>query len=150
MKRNDWLMAQTFERTQELLGAISNLSVQAKLRLKGITDRMTEADLKAARTVVSAFLSRLENLYNEAQKTQTGIIIGSDPELGLLAKRLLGPSARASTKAVSGTEFLHQLKTDIESGEKADLNRLIEGLRELRQVVEEYAHADVTAVLGDV
>jgi hypothetical protein len=150
MKRNDWLMAQTFERTQELLGAISNLSVHAKLRLKGSPDRTPETNLCAARTVVLAFLSRLQNLYSEALKSQTGIMIGSDPELGSLAKRLLAPSARASTRAVSGKEFLDELKTDVESGANVDLNRLIEGLRELRQVVEEYAHADVTAVLGDV
>ena len=150
MKRNDWLMAQTFERTQELLGAISSLSVQAKLRLRGVSERIPEADLKAARNVVLAFLSRLESLYSEAQKTQTGIFIGGDPELGSLAKRLLAPSVRASTKAVSGREFLRQLKTDIESDEKANLNRRIDELRELKQVVEEYAHADMTAVFGDV
>jgi hypothetical protein len=142
-------MAQTFERTQELLSAISDLSVHSKLVLKGIDDRARSAEIQKAKGTIVGFLERLGSMIAQAQHTRSGVMVGADPELGLLAQRFRAPRASNTPGSSGGFESLQELRDLLDAGDAVDHKRLIAELRELRKIVEEHAQSDITAVLGD-
>src|SRR6185312_7000976 len=148
MRRNDWLTAQTFQRTQELLSAITELSVYSKLKMRGHAQD-PRIPLDESRSVILAFLDRLTKVISQSRSTPRGLVLGADPELGALARKYLATSCRPSgpSRDVPELDRLRELLSDPHSGDDRELTDL---LSTLRRAIEENAHAGITAVLGEM
>jgi hypothetical protein len=148
MRRNDWLTAQTFQRTQELLSAITELSVYSKLKMRGHPQR-PRMSLDESRSVILSFLERLTKVISQSRSTPRGLVLGADPELGALARKYLATSSHpgAPSREVPELERLRELLSNPHSTDERELTEL---LSTLRRAIEENAHAGFTAVLGEV
>lgn len=130
--RNDWLAASSFEQAHEVASAINTLSIHAKLMLDGVEDPTPVEDVQKARRRLSNFLKRLQAVLCETEST--GVLIGTDPQLGDVAGRFLSRQVREPGRR-EAPRLLTELPTLIESDCEEDLHRLVAGLQELRSLV---------------
>jgi hypothetical protein len=89
VRRNDWLTAQTVQRMQELLSAISELSVFSKLTSIGLKATLDVKQVEQSRSILLSFLDRLDEMIKRSRTTSAGLMLGADPELGAIARRFL-------------------------------------------------------------
>lgn len=141
--KSDWLTASSFERAQGILTAINILSIHSKLTLAGVPDPTSDADVEAARQRLTAFLSRFQAVVHDARQEQGGTVLGADPQLGQLTARYLADErkgARASAlHSVSFPEVIRLVKSEYEE----DMRELIDYLRDLRALLEQYIQVDM-------
>jgi len=147
--KNDWLTASSFERTFEIMSAINTLSIHAKLRLAGIDDLADPSEVQKAQVKLAAFLEELQNLIQNAEKNQTGLMVGTDPRLGELTLQYMAERRRLPPRSLLYTLSLTQISKLVASEQSEDLPKLIECLQSLRSLFERYAHADVAGMFGD-
>ncbi len=150
MKDNEWLVAQSFERAHELVSAINTLSIRSKLILAGVDDSSRDAEVHKARTDLLTFLDRFHAVVQNAECHRDGTVLGADPRLGQLAKRFL--SLRAKWPCPPGLYSVpfSQMRALLMSAAFEDQKDLINCLRDLRLLLEEHAHADISGILGDI
>lgn len=148
--RSDWLAAASFERMHETISAINMLSIHAKLLLAGVDDPTGEGELEGARSRLQTFVNQLQSMLDEVEEEGQGYVTGADPRLSELGLRFLSQRQRKPPSSQLYSVSLERLNSLIASENQDDLNELILYLRELRRLVEEYSHADVSDILGDV
>jgi hypothetical protein len=150
LKNNEWLMAQSLERVHELLSAINTISIRSKLSLAGIDDSAREAEVEKAQKVLLAFLEKLQVIIGQAERHRDGTVIGTDPRLGQLAKRLLSTKSQWPRPSGLYSLPLSQVRDLLASNKPDNLRVLVDFLRDLRSLVEQHAHSDITGILGEI
>jgi hypothetical protein len=150
LKNNEWLTAQSFEQAHETVSAINALSIHAKLKLAGIDDSPRNDDVCKARTRLLAFLDRLQAIVQDAEQDEDGAVRGTDPRLGQLAKSFLSLKSKwPHPPGLYATSF-REVSALIQSEALEDQKDLVNFLRDLRCLLEQHAHADISSILGDV
>lgn len=146
---SDWLAASSFEQTQELIAAITTLSIHAKLLQASHQDVAGHDELHQARHRLLQFLERFQRIIESTETSRDHIMLGSDPRFGALAARYLAQRARGSARSSLYTITVPELRRLVESDNSDDLPQLIICLQELRRLIEQHAHADVTGLFGE-
>jgi hypothetical protein len=141
--KSDWLAASSFERTHETISAINTLSIHAKLTLTNIPDPASEADLESARQHLIAFLNRLQALLEGARPSQGGAVVSADPQLGELAMRYLLDDRSRPGRTPSSAVPMSAVVDLVRSERREDMEALVEHLRSLRTLLEQYSHNDI-------
>jgi hypothetical protein len=141
--KSDWLTAASFERAQGILTAINILSIHCKLAIAGVPDPTSDADVKAARQRLTAFLRRFQSVVHDARQEQGGTVLGADPQLGQLTARYLADERKGlRASALHSLSFAEVV--DLVNSERADdLRELVEYLRDLRAFLEQYIQVDM-------
>ncbi len=147
--KSDWLAAANFERTHEVLTAISVLSIHAKLALAGVDDPAGDAEIQQARDHLLAFLDRIAAVVKDAESERGGAVVGTDPQMSELARRFLPSGAHGSSRSGTIELPLAALVNLVRSERPEDLQTLIRYLEALRKLIEEETHADMAGILGD-
>lgn len=150
MKNNEWLTAESFEQTQEIVSAINTLSIHAKLTLAEIDDSDRGEEVREARTRLLAFLARFEAVVQAAEQRPEGAVLGVDPRLGQLARKFLSAKSQWPQKSALYAISFAELRRLLTSDTSEDLKALVNVLHDLRALVEQHAHADVAGILGDI
>ena len=148
--KHEWLTTSNFERTQEVLSAINALSIYAKLRIAGVSDPNGEVEVRQAKEDLIDFLNRLQTSVQDAQDDGDGIVTRADPRFGELAKRYLSRKQQSAQQSVSHELSIDHLRALVEQDDIKEFPMLISYLRDLRGLIEEHAHADVVALLGEI
>lgn len=146
---SDWLAASSFEQTQELIAAITTLSIHAKLALTGQPNPAEPDEIEHARERLLGFLQRFQRVVQNAQLSRARTIIGVDPRFGELATRYLIHKERGLHRTPFFNISVDELEQLVQSQNAAELPRLIDCLQDLRLFVEHHANADITGLLGD-
>lgn len=146
---SDWLAASSFEQTQELIAAITMVSIHAKLARTGRPDVAGSDELAHARHRLLAFLERFQRVIESTETSRDRTTLGTDPRFGALATRYLAQRARGSAQSALYTIAVPELRQLVASEDPNDLPRLIACLQDLRRLIEQHAHADVTGLLGE-
>lgn len=150
MKNNEWLTAESFEQTQEIVSAINTLSIHAKLTLAEIDDSDRGEEVREARARLLTFLVRFEAVVQAAEQRPEGTVLGVDPRLGQLATKFLSAKSQWPQKSALYATPFAELRRLLTSDTPADLKALVNVLHDLRVLVEQHAHADVAGILGDI
>lgn len=147
---SDWLTAASFERTHDVVSAINTLSIHAKLMLAGIANPAPKEDINAARTCLITFLDNLQGVLQQAEQRHDGTIIGADPRFSELAIRYLAQKQSGSRRATIFNMPLSQCIALVNADQPEQPDKLIEYLGELRALLEQHSHADITGIFGDI
>jgi hypothetical protein len=147
--KSDWLAASNLERTHEILSAINTLSIHAKLALSDIEDPASATDIQRSRERLIEFLNGIEAVLEKAER-ERGAVIGTDPQLGELARRFLAPGPDAARRSRSADLPLDKLPALVSSERPEDLTSLVRYLERLRSLVEEQMHTDVADLPGAI
>src|SRR5579859_4933547 len=97
--KNEWLVAWSFEREQELVSATNTLLINAKLRLAGADDPTPKNEVDDARKRIVGLLERIASLVSSVEHERSSTIVGVDPRLGELALHFLSRDRRAAEHA---------------------------------------------------
>lgn len=147
---NEWLTASSFERMHEIIAAITTLSIHTKLAMVDRADPSDPAEIQQARNRLLDFLQHFAALLHDAEHSHDGPIVGDDPRLGDLAMRYLAHKQRSVGRAPLYDVSFADLARLIAAPEPHDYPALITHLRDLRALLEQHAHADVSGLLGEV
>lgn len=147
--KHDWLAAASFERTDEMVGAINALSIHAKLALADVDDSPDGERVCQARAALLAFLDIFEAVVREVASDRDGAMVGADPRLGALASRYLAAKGRWPRRTELFALSFDELRELVRSERREDLPALVSSLRGLRALLEQHAHEDVAGILGD-
>jgi hypothetical protein len=150
MKNNEWLTAESFEQAHELLSAINTLSIHTKLLRAGIDDTDRLGEVAEARTVLTNFLDRFEQVVSEAEQRRDHQALGVDPRFGQLVSKFLAGKSRWPQESYFYSTSFAEIRRLMMSEKKEDQQQLIAILRDLRAFVEQHAHSDVVGILGDI
>jgi len=96
------------------------------------------------------FLSRLENVVDDAARRPDGTVLGVDPRLGELASKFLTGRSQLPRRSPLYSVSLGELRRLLGAQKAEDLKMLVKLLRALRVLIEQHAHSDVVGILGDV
>jgi hypothetical protein len=133
------------------MSAINTLSIYAKLSIAGISGRTNESKVQNARENLLRFVSQLQVLLANAEKSQDGTIVGADPQFGELAAHYLSEQQKPEPlRAKFYTISLSDFKDLISSHNIDDFPALLTCLRDLRSLVEQNFHSNVVDILGDL
>jgi len=72
-----WLAVQSFERSQDMLGAMNTLSIHLKLRLAGVPDEERRQAAARARETLTTFFKKLDATVQETQRGEATPLLGS-------------------------------------------------------------------------
>jgi hypothetical protein len=145
-----WQLAESFERTRNLLSAVNTLSIHTKLLLNGRDDSRRVAAANDARKVIKLFLERLQSELPEFERDANSAVTGAPRRANELSRRFA--LARSQTPAVSPLFSLSvpEFARLLDSNDEEDRRTLVEGLATLRDLLEKHHHADSTGMLGDL
>lgn len=146
----DWLTFQSFQRSQEVLKAINTLSTHLKLMLSDVVDE--ERSQAAAQSVKTlwAFLDELETAACQTDRKEPALMLGVDPRLQHLVHNYLAARHHRRFRSCLFTEPISDVKALLTSNARDDQKVLVECLADLRVLVEEHMHDDVSQVLGAI
>ncbi len=145
-----WLTARSFERGQELVGAVNTLAIHNKLLVAGVDDSARLAAVRQARDVLLAFLERFEAIIALAERDASNVAFGADPRLGSLVQKFLSQRKDVPHRSRLFAIPLDELRRLVSSDDMQDRARLADCLRGLRSLLEEHAHADALGLLGTI
>jgi len=146
----DWLTFQSFQRSQEVLKAINTLSAHLKLMLSGIADEERSQAAGHSVEALQAFLDELEVAACQADRTEPVPMLGVDPRLQQLVHSYLAARRHRRFCSRLFTEPIGDIKALLTSKARDDREALVRCLAELRVLVEEHMHDDVSQVLGAI
>ena len=147
--KSDWLTASSFEQTQDLIAAITTLSIQAKLTLSGQSEVAEADEVEHARERLLDFLQRFQRVLESVETSRDRTAVGTDPRFGELATRYLAQKERRPDRAPLYIISMGELERLVQSQNRDDLPRLVECLHDLRRLVEHHVRADVAGLLGE-
>lgn len=147
--KNDWLTASSFERTFDIVSAVNILSIHYKLTLADVEDPTNLVDVQKAKVKLLRFLNTLQSLIENAEKDPTGIIAGTDSQLGELALQYKTEQKRIPQIAFLYTLSFPELNALISSEKPENLPKILDCLDALRSLFDQHSHADITGVFGD-
>lgn len=144
------LAFQSFERNQSLLEAINKVLIHLKLANKGIDDKIEPAEVDQAKTYISGFMKKLEELVGTAQQ-------GGDPLTGidlryrsLVRKYVDAKSRKAQFKSALFKNSPEKVRELISSADSADQIKLIDSLTEFRKLIQSHGLSDIRELIGDI
>jgi len=149
-RKNDWLVAQSLERSLDIISAINLLSIHSKLKLAGIADTTPPEQTDAARKALKEFVVTLSDLVKQAAESADQVTFGADPRLSSLARRFLVDHTQSGALPLCRPEELDDLKLLLEQGETTDHRLLAEELSRLRAVLEQHSQADAAVIFNEV
>ena len=146
-----WLAAQSFQQSQDLLTAINTLSIHLKLRLAGIPDEERSNRAQQARQTLTAFVRALHTLVQEAQQGEMRPLVGVDPRQRHFVKNCIEAKRdrrrfRSALFQRTPAEFQQLLSSDTEE----EQHELLACLKELRTLLEEHVATDTAQILENV
>jgi len=147
--KSDWLAASSFEQTQDLIAAITTLSIHAKLARAGRSDVAGADEVQHAQERLLDFLQRFQRVLDSVETSRDRTAVGTDPRFGELATHYLAQKARRPERAPLYTISIAELERLVQSHNLDDLPKLVEYLHDLRRLVEHQVRADVTGLLGE-
>lgn len=151
LKRNDWMISQSLERSLEVISAINRVSINAKLTLAGLRDTASKDEVESARCLVQNFVSTLDGVITQTKDSQDRIAFGADPRLSNLARQFLSERPPGGAPSVMyGLDELKQLEGLLAEGENADRRLLIEELARLRSALEQHSQSDAAIIFSEV
>ncbi|KSV17090.1 hypothetical protein CY91_04660 [Dehalococcoides mccartyi] len=146
----EWFNAESFERFQQLISAINAVLIHSKLRLAGIDDAGRRPEFETSRKYLLAFLEQFGPIVQEVEKDENWVPAGTDPRLDDLARSLADIRRRRPRKFSLASVSVVELKQLLELDDMENANKVIEYLRDLRNLLEQQAHADVISILGEL
>ena len=146
----EWFNAESFERFQQLISAINVVLIHSKLRIAGIDDAGRRLEFETSRKYLLAFLEQFGPIVQEVEKDENWVPAGTDPRLDDLARSLADIRRRRPRKFSLASVSVVELKKLLELDAMENENRVIEYLRDLRNLLEQQAHADVISILGEL
>lgn len=147
---DEWIAAENFERMQELIVAVNALSMHTKLALAGIDNVLHSEDTAQARATLHTFLDRFTSIVTEVERTRGSVVTGIDPRLHQLVTYFVAQRRRLPSRSILYSLPLDELRTLLDATSPDDMERLIACLRELRAVLEQQLHADMSGLLGEI
>jgi hypothetical protein len=147
---NNWLAAESFDRAHSIISALNTLSIHAKMILANADDTARNSDVEKARTELHAFLENLGSLVTEAERTREGMVTGTDPRLSQLARTFIAKRRQWPQPSRLYDVPLSEVNRLLESDSPDDLRRLVAYLQELRVLLEQNVHNDISRILGDI
>ena len=143
-----WLAAQSFQQSQDLLTAINTLSIHLKLRLVGVPDEGRMSQAQQSRRTLMTFVRALHTLLQEAQQGEMKPLVGVDPRQRHFVKNCIEVKRdrrrfRSALFQHTPAEFQQLLSSDTEE----DRYELLECLKELRTLLEEHVATDAAQIL---
>jgi hypothetical protein len=145
-----WIIAESFERTHQLISAINTVSIHMKLKLAGHSDDERVAEADASREVVRRFLSSLATLIPELEENPNAPLPGYAPRVGLFARRFVQERHRNPTRSPLLSLPVDQFASLLDADAEQDQRSVIEGLGTLREMLEQHHHSEATGVLGEL
>ena len=147
---NEWLNAQSFERSYHLVSAINTVSIHNKLQLGGIDDSARLDDVREARDYLLEFFQRFQPVVQGIGADGSAVPEGIDPRLNDLARGFLNAQRQRPRTSVLAEVSVDEISRLMESSSESDQERLLECLRDLRSLVEQHAYTDVVKILGEL
>ncbi len=146
---SDWMAIQSFHRSQELLTAINELSIHLKLEAAGIADEQQTERAEAGKKKLVEFLQRLEPLLVTAERDEREPMTGADARLRQLAQRL-AETRRVSARGGSPLlrKSLSRMIELLKSEKPEERVAILEGLSDLRRLLDEHLETDTRALVG--
>lgn len=143
------LDSRSVEYALEVISAINDLSVEAKLRLEGrAVDQAREKRAAEARRTLGDFLTRLGPIVEEAARSEEAVVTG-DPQLARLARDVVAERHQIPRTQL-GAMDLSELGKLVGSQRSGDGERLVEGLRALRRLLSQHIQPGLAELMRDV
>ncbi|MYA61055.1 MAG: hypothetical protein F4X94_00540 [Dehalococcoidia bacterium] len=147
---NEWLSAQNFERSYRLVSAINTISIHEKLKEAGVNDESRLDEVAEAKDVLLEFLKRLDVVVRDTEQDPERLVEGVDPRMGDLARGFLNAQRQRPQTSAFAAVSLDDLSRRMEMDDGTDTERLLNCLRDLRNLLEDHANSDVAKILGEV
>lgn len=147
---NEWLSAHNFERSYRLVSAINTISIHEKLKGSGVSDESRLDEVRESKGYLLEFLMSLNDIVHDAEQNPERIVEGVDPRTGDLARRFLSVQKQQPQTSSLATVSLGELTELVKSEDDADRTKLLDYLRDLRNLLEDHAHTDVVSIIGEV
>lgn len=147
---NEWLNAESFERSYHLVSAINTISIHEKLEAAGVKDNRDPAEIRDSRRYLLEFLNSFEPVVRGIEGDPERLAEGVDPRLGELARGFLAAQRKRPQTSELANVSLNEISRLMESSDSEDRARFLVCLRDLRRLVEQHAHADVVKILGEL
>ena len=135
---------------RELITAINIISINAKLCLANKPHAVDQNDIDKARRTLSKFLNEFGGVLENTERDQDGLVVGSDPRFSQLVSDFLAERRRLPNKSALFVIPISELSKLVNSDDVADMAKLIDLLRELRNVLEHHSRSDFLGVIGDI
>lgn len=148
--KNDWMVNQSFERSLEVISAINRVSIDAKLRLAGVSQGSQDSEVTAARSFLQGFVSTLSGLAIRAQESEDRIAFGADPRMSSLARQFLGGRQQSADVVAYDLSELQDLETLLKGESNVDYSQLVERLAHLRSALEQHGQTDAAIIFNEV
>ena len=145
----DWLTTSSYERTGKLITDINTVSVHVKLMLAGREDSSRADRVRDAKEHLRRFLKDLSPVVNALRRDSSTTVLGSDPRLEELARTLATAVQGTDRPGIPALADVAETVDLLDSTSRKDQRLLVGQLRALRTLLEQYAHHDVLAVLGE-
>jgi hypothetical protein len=147
---NKWLTIQSFERNQNLLELINKLLIHFKLAEKGIDDKLTSDEVDESKKELTTFLKNLSSMAMSVEK-ESDALTGVDVRLRKLVRNFMearnrGVKFKSALYMNSPSKVLEFLN----STDKAERVQLIDGLTELRGLLEDHVASDTRDLIGEI
>lgn len=143
---SQWLNAQSFQSSQNLLSAINALSIHIKLKLSGIQDNERTKTAIEARKAICQFLDVLNIVVQKIGTSGEKPVVGIDSRMKELAKNFINTMRDSRFDRKTPLE----VRDLVLSEKEEDCQDLLDILHELRILLEEHVHIDTKQLLGDI
>lgn len=145
-----WQLAESFERTRQLITAVNTVSVHVKLSSAGVPDLQSEEEVRHATAVLRDFLSKLANDLSSYDKDSGSPVTGATVRSNMLTRRFA--LARGQSPEVSPiySISLSSFVALLESSDRSDQAQLVSGLQTLRNLLEQHHHSDSNEMFGNL
>lgn len=147
---NEWLNAESFERTYRLVSAINTISIHEKLEAAGVNDNRDPSEIQDSRNYFLEFLRGFDPIVRGIESDPERLVEGVDPRLGELARGFLAAQRKRPQTSELANVSLDEISRLMESSNDKDRARFLVCLSDLRRLVEQHAHADVVKILGEL
>jgi hypothetical protein len=142
------LAIQSFERNQGLMESVNKLLIHLKLSAKGVDDQLPPKELADARTLITAFLTKLSSLVGSIEKTADPLT-GIDLRYRSLVRKYVDAKSRRQQFKSALFRNSPQKVLELMTSEKPeDHVKLIDSLTEFRALLEDHGQADVRELMG--
>jgi hypothetical protein len=145
-----WQLAESFERTRQLLSAVNTLSIHTKLLLAGHNDSGRKVAAEDAKIAIKAFLERLQSELPEFEKDLNSSITGAPRRTNELIRRFALARKQMPTSSPLFSLPVPEFVCLLDSNRQNDRQLSVEGLATLRDLLEKHHHVDSTGMLGDL
>ena len=145
---NKWISAYNFERCHRLVSAINTVLIHEKLRGSRVDDESRLNEIGEAKDLLVDFISSFSEIVHDAEQDPERLVDGVDPRTGDLARRFMNIKKQQPQTSELATVSLDELSGLVGSGDDADWRRLLNYLRELRNLLEDHVQADVFDIIG--